>query len=436
MPRKRKRVLSGMRPTGRLHIGHYFGALENWLKLQEQYDCYYFVADWHALTTDYADTSQVAQNRIEIVTDWLAAGLDPQKCTLFVQSWVPEHAELHLLLSMITPLGWLERVPTYKEQLEQLQDRDLHTYGFLGYPLLQTADIVLYGDPRRELFVPVGEDQVPHVELAREIVRRFNAHFGLDVKDELFHPENKTKLAAVLSHIPPKLRPQANTPVSELPSFLRRMLRSYVAEVGYENFLHELKRPRPEDEFKQVFAGRPEAFLVQRQVLREPDVLLTEVPRLPGTDGRKMSKSYNNVIWLSESDDAIREKVRGMVTDPQRVRRSDPGRPEVCPVFAWHQLFSSPETIAWADRECRVAGIGCVDCKKAMVEGLIRWIEPIRARRRQYEAQPERVREILEAGSQKARQVTRKTMRRVREAVFGPAAKRATASQRGAASQS
>ncbi|MCL6481099.1 MAG: tryptophan--tRNA ligase [Firmicutes bacterium] len=432
MATTRKRVLSGMRPTGRLHIGHYFGALENWLKLQEQYDCYYFVADWHALTTDYADTLQVAQHRIEIVTDWLAVGLDPQKCTLFVQSWVPAHAELHLLLSMITPLGWLERVPTYKEQLEQLKDRDLHTYGFLGYPLLQTADIVLYDAD----FVPVGEDQVPHVELAREIVRRFNVNFGLEVKDELFHPENEAKLTAVLRNIPLKLRPQPGTLASELPSFYRRMIRSYVAEVGYENFLHELTRERPEAEFKRVLAGRPEEFLVQRQVLKEPDALLTEVPRLPGTDGRKMSKSYNNVIWLSESDDSIREKVRGMMTDPQRIRRSDPGRPEVCPVFAWHKLFSTPETIAWADRECRVAGIGCVDCKMAMVEGLIRWIEPIRARRQQYEAQPERVREILEEGSSKARQVTQETMGRVRQAVFGSEAKKVVAPQSGAVSQS
>ncbi len=403
MPAKRKRVLSGMRPTGRLHIGHYFGALENWLKLQEQYDCYYFVADWHALTTDYADTSQVAGNRIEIATDWLAAGLDPEKCTMFVQSWVPEHAELHLLLSMITPLGWLERVPTYKEQLEQIKEKDLHTYGFLGYPLLQTADIVIYDAD----FVPVGEDQVPHVELAREIVRRFNAAYG-EVRWQKLSARKREALFG-------SLRDSSSVPCS--PAELHAWMRS----LSLEERLSRLAN----------------ANVSVQRVLVEPDVLLTEVPRLPGTDGRKMSKSYNNVIWLSEPDDSIREKVRGMMTDPQRVRRSDPGRPEVCPVFAWHKLFSSPETIAWADRECRVAGIGCVDCKNAMVDGLIRWIAPIRERRQQYEEKPERVREILEEGSRKARKVARKTMRRVREAVFGAAAKKATvASRSGAATPS
>lgn len=400
---KRKRVLSGMRPTGRLHIGHYFGALENWLKLQEQYDCYYFVADWHALTTDYADTSQVAQNRIEITTDWLAAGLDPQKCTMFVQSWVPEHAELHLLLSMVTPLGWLERVPTYKEQLEQIQDKDLHTYGFLGYPLLQTADIVIYDAD----FVPVGEDQVPHVELAREIVRRFNAAYGQVRWQKLSSRKREALLGS--------LRDSSNAP--HTPAELQAWMRS----LSLEERLSRLAN----------------ANVSVQRVLVEPDVLLTEVPRLPGTDGRKMSKSYNNVIWLSEPDHSIREKVRGMMTDPQRIRRSDPGRPEVCPVFAWHKLFSPPEMIAWADRECRVAGIGCVDCKNAMVDGLIRWIAPIRERRQQYEAQPEQVREILEEGSRKARKVARKTMKRVREAVFSPEAKKVTvASRRGAVTPS
>jgi tryptophanyl-tRNA synthetase len=404
MPAKRKRVLSGMRPTGRLHIGHYFGALANWIQLQEQYDCYYFVADWHALTTDYADASQVAANRIEIATDWLAAGLDPAKCTMFVQSWVPDHAELHLLLSMVTPLAWLERVPTYKEQLEQIKDKDLHTYGFLGYPLLQAADIVIYDAD----FVPVGEDQVPHVELTREIVRRFNAAYGHVRWQKL----PAKKIAALLS--------TAGLAAEHRPdrfAELERLVRSWSLEERLSRLAN--------------------AKVPMQRVLVEPDVLLTEVPRLPGTDGRKMSKSYNNTIWLSESDDAIREKVRGMMTDPQRVRRSDPGRPEVCPVFAWHKLFSPPETIAWADRECRVAGIGCVDCKNAMVEGLLRWIEPIRARRREFEAQPGRVREILEEGSKKARKVTRKTMKRVREAVFGAEARQpAVAAQREAATSS
>lgn len=404
MPAKRKRVLSGMRPTGRLHIGHYFGALANWLRLQEQYDCYYFVADWHALTTDYADASQVAQNRIEIATDWLAAGLDPAKCTLFVQSWVPDHAELHLLLSMVTPLSWLERVPTYKEQLEQIKDKDLHTYGFLGYPLLQAADIVIYDAD----FVPVGEDQVPHVELTREIVRRFNAAYGRVRWQKL----SAKKIAALLNTAEPAVEHGPDR-LAEL----ERLVRSWSLDERLSRLAN--------------------AKVPLQRVLVEPDVLLTEVPRLPGTDGRKMSKSYNNTIWLSEPDDSIREKVRGMMTDPQRVRRHDPGRPEVCPVFAWHKLFSQPDTIAWADHGCRTAEIGCVDCKNKMVQGLIRWIEPIRTRRQKYEAQPGRVREILQEGSKKARKVTRKTMKRVREAVFGAEARQAApAAQREAATPS
>jgi tryptophanyl-tRNA synthetase len=359
----KKRVLSGMRPTGRLHIGHYFGALKNWIKLQDEadaggnftYECFFFVADWHALTTDYADASQVAANTIEIGTDWLAAGLDPEKCTLFIQSQVPEHAELHLLLSMVTPLGWLERVPTYKEQLDQITDKDLHTYGFLGYPLLQTADIVIYDAN----FVPVGEDQVPHVEISREVVRRFNASFArVD--------ESARKLS--LDH---------------------RL--SLLANQG----------------------------LQVEQILREPDVLLTETPRLPGTDGRKMSKSYDNYISLSESDDSIRAKTKVMMTDPARKRRTDKGNPDVCPVFSWHKLFSDPKTIAWSDHGCRTAEIGCIECKAAMADGLIRWIEPVRARRQEYEAQPGRVLEILDAGSKKARAGAQATMARVREAVFG-----------------
>jgi tryptophanyl-tRNA synthetase len=412
-----KRVLSGMRPTGRLHIGHFFGALENWVKLQEEYDCYFFVADWHALTTDYADTSQVAQNSIEIGTDWLAAGLDPEKCTLFVQSQVPEHAELHLLLSMVTPLSWLERVPTYKEQLEQIRDKDLHTYGFLGYPLLQSADIVLYGEPRAELFVPVGEDQVPHVELTREIVRRFNTYFGFKVKDALFHSENEDSLRKALSASGVFL---GSTVKLEYPLksgervYFRSRIRRAAAEAGVANFF-------------EINPGLREWFLYRekRLSLCEPDVLLTETPRLPGTDGRKMSKSYGNYIELGESDESIRAKTKVMMTDPARKRRTDPGNPDVCPVFSWHKLFSTPETIAWSDQGCRTAGIGCIECKAAMADHLIKWIAPIRARRTEYAAHPERVREILAAGSKKAQRVARKTMRRVREAIFGAAPKAA-----------
>ena len=381
-----------MRPTGRLHIGHYFGALSNWVRLQHEYDCFFFVADWHALTTHYADTSQVAQNTLEVATDWLSVGLDPAKCTLFVQSAVPEHAELHLLLSMVIPLGWLERVPTYKEQIEQLRDKDLNTYGFLGYPLLQAADIVIYDAD----MVPVGEDQVPHVELTREIVRRFNAAYGpVDWK--------KAKARSLA-----QLERQLEIPATAAEAKTAAVHERVDAAMRQLSLDHRLS----------LLAN---ADVAMQRVLREPSAMLTETPRLPGTDGRRMAKSYGNAIELGESDDSIRAKVRNMMTDPQRVRRTDPGRPEVCPVFAYHKLFSTPETIAWSDSGCRTAGIGCIECKAAMAEGLIRWIEPIRARRQEYEANPGRVDEILRVGSKKARKAAGKTMRRVREAVFGAA---------------
>ena len=401
MPR-RKRVLSGMRPTGRLHIGHYFGALDNWIKLQEQYDCFYFVADWHALTSDYADTSHIAQNTIEIGIDWLAAGLDPAKCTLFVQSQVPEHAELHLLLSMITPLGWLERVPTYKEQLENVKDKDLHTYGFLGYPLLQTADIVMYGRPDAELFVPVGEDQVPHVEMSREIVRRFNLAYGQLILPNLKDDAAWAGLATstgIFSQVGPRILLLAPNSYQDKPGAIKEAFR------------------RSPLELRGSYLSNGLGMLAD--VLREPQVLLTETPRIPGTDGRKMSKSYDNYIMLSEDDDSIRSKARNMMTDPKRTHRHIPGNPDVCPVFAWHKLFSTPETIAWSDHGCRTAGIGCIECKSAMADNLVRWIEPVRARRQEYEAHPGRVTEILDAGSKMARSVAGETMARVREAVFG-----------------
>lgn len=323
----KKRVLSGMRPTGRLHVGHLVGALENWIKLQDRYQCYYFVADWHALTTHYADTSLVTENTLQMVIDWLAVGLDPEKAVFFVQSRVPEHAELHLLFSMITPLGWLERVPTYKEQREQIRDRDLSTYGFLGYPVLQAADILMY----KAQFVPVGEDQVPHVELTREIARRFNTTY------------------------------------------------------------------------KKVFP--------------EPEALLTETPRVPGLDGRRMSKSYGNTIELGDDPDTLRRKVATMLTDPQRIHRSDPGRPEICPVFGYHRRYSPTNIIKRVDEECRTAQIGCVDCKALMATHLIPVLEPMRQRRRGYEARPEQVWDILEAGTKKAQRFARRTMQQVREAM-------------------
>jgi tryptophanyl-tRNA synthetase len=395
-----------MRPTGRLHIGHYFGALQNWIRLQNdpQYECFFFIADWHALTSDYADTSQVAQNSIEIATDWLAAGLDPDKCTMFVQSLVPEHSELHLLLSMVTPLGWLERVPTYKEALDNIKDKDLHTYGFLGYPVLQTADIVMYGDPESELVVPVGEDQVSHIELSREIVRRFDFFYGLAVKSELFDSQNKKSLVSLLN----KIGWPVNAAGSPEPVTLERVqtaVRKHAAETGLENFMGAI--------------GDLRRFISLTSVLREPDHMLTHTPRIPGTDGRKMSKSYGNFISLSESDESIRAKTKVMVTDPARKRRSDPGDPDKCPAYDWHKLFSPKETLDWAASGCRTAGIGCIECKAAMADHLIKWIEPVRQRRKDYEESPQHVLDILDTGSHRARMVAQQTMDRVREAVFG-----------------
>jgi tryptophanyl-tRNA synthetase len=381
-----------MRPTGRLHLGHYFGALENWLKLQDEYDCFFFVADWHALTTHYEDTSSVAENTLQVAIDWLSVGLDPEKSTLFIQSAVLEHAELHLLLSMITPLSWLERVPTYKEQIENLKERDLGTYGFLGYPLLQAADIVMYSEPRQGLLVPVGEDQVPHVELTREVVRRFNTAF-FEVKKE---PSEKQMVA-----LRQTLDLTSDPSLASISDEWKKMLAS----------LHR----SPIDYRQSVFAN---AGIRIEENLVEPQPLLTATPRLPGLDGRRMAKSYGNAVWLSDSPDDVRTKVRNMLTDPQRVKRTDPGRPEICPVFAWHKLFSPAATVARVDQECRTAAIGCVDCKKLMAENLVTWIEPVQARRREFEAHPKRVWDILDAGGKKAHASARRTMKRVRNAIF------------------
>ncbi len=395
-----------MRPTGRLHLGHYFGALQNWLKLQEEYECFFFVADWHALTTHYEDTSSVAENTLQVAMDWLSVGIDPAKATLFIQSDILEHAELHLLLSMITPLSWLERVPTYKEQIENLKDHDLGTYGFLGYPLLQSADIVIYDAD----LVPVGEDQVPHVELTREVVRRFNHFTGVRLHEEnVREPANEQFVAALVSFCTNYYRvsPPAwgSGPVPEATiEWLRRAIVKTVQEIGFENVLKSNRG------FKRLVKFKP--------VLAEPAPQLTETPRLPGTDGRRMAKSYGNAIWLSDPPDEIRNKVRNMMTDPQRQRRTDPGRPEVCPVFAWHKLFSPPDVIAWSDHGCRTAGIGCIECKAAMADNLVKWIEPVQARRKEFEAHPEKVWDILDAGGKKAHQAARRTMKRVRNAIF------------------
>ncbi len=439
----RKRVVSGMRPTGRLHIGHYFGALQNWVRLQEagrtgadkgdgftpgqagaqhaaplqeargEYECFYFVADWHALTSDYADTSAVAQNTVEITTDYLAAGLDPEKSVIFQQSSVPEHAELHLLLSMVTPLGWLERVPTYKEQIENVTNKDLHTYGFLGYPTLQTADIVIYSEEGVPLFVPVGEDQVSHVELSREIVRRFNFLNGLVVDERLRdkNPIERTIVARIAGVLrDPELNLQPDTfPLSDdaWSAYCSRF-KFRVSEMGFENARHALSAAHLRD-----------GLFIIKQILTEPDHQLTKTPRIPGLDGRKMSKSYGNAITMSETDEEIRKKTKVMKTDPARQRRTDPGNPDVCPVYDWHKLFSTVETLEWAAAGCRSAGIGCIECKAKMADGLITWIAPVRERRVEYEKHPRRVLEILDAGSKRARVEAVKTMERVREAVFG-----------------
>jgi tryptophanyl-tRNA synthetase len=326
----RKRVLSGMRPTGKLHLGNYVGALENWVRMQDEYQCFFCIVDWHALTTDYADTSHVKENSVEVMFDWLAAGLNPEKSVIFIQSHVPAHAELHLLLSMITPLGWLERVPTYKEQRENIKDKDLGTYGFLGYPVLMAADILLY----KANAVPVGEDQVAHVELARELVRRFNG----------FYPATKP-------------------------------------------------------------------------VFPEPQSILTPAAKLPGTDGRKMSKSYGNQILLADPEPVVRQKLKTMVTDPARVRRSDPGNPDVCPVGDLHKLFSSRETMSKVYDGCRSAGIGCIECKSWAADSLVQILNPIQERRKKFEDNPQLAWDILEDGTKRAKAAAAETMNDVRAAM-------------------
>ena len=359
-----------MRPTGRLHIGHYFGALENWVNLQNdsQYECFFFVADWHALTSDYANTYPVAQNTIEIATDWLATGLDPEKCKMFIQSSVPEHAELSLLLSMVTPLSWLERVPTYKEALENIKGKDLHTFGFLGYPVLQTADIVMYGQLDQPLIVPVGEDQVAHLELGREIVHHCNLYFGeFKLNDELRSAKALLSITVDWLQIPTGRIRIDNLPLPDGQwNELKRLVRNRALEIGNSN-AQDILRRKIENSSERIALP---VFEIIR-VLSLPEALLTHSPRIPGTDGRKMSKSYGNFIALSESDESIRTKSRAMITDPARKRRTDPGNPDVCPVYDWHKLFSPSETQVWVVEGCRSAGIGCIECNTAMADNLI-----------------------------------------------------------------
>ncbi len=384
-PPQRPRILSGMRPTGKLHLGNLVGALQNWVKLQDDYDSFHFVADWHMLTTGYENTLDLHQDTWEMVTDWLACGLDPAKATFFVQSRLPEHAELHLLFSMVTPLGWLERVPTYKEQLENIRDHDINTYGFLGYPLLQAADILMY----KANAVPVGEDQVPHVELTREVARRFNQVFG--------------KL---------QLKKRSDAEWIAWGTGIRNLTRPPNGKA--EQFIHE-NYQRASLDVRAEYLNRDVGIL--EPIFPEPDALLTSAPRLPGTDGRKMSKSYGNAIFLTDAPEVVSKKLATMVTDPARKRRSDPGNPEVCPVFDLHKIFSAQETIDRVNRECRTAEIGCVDCKKLAAGHLNAFLAPIQERRKPYEQNPQKVWDILEDGTERARKVAQKTMAEVRKAV-------------------
>jgi len=396
-PAAARRVLSGMRPTGRLHLGNYHGALRNWVELQYQYECFFFVADWHMLTTGYEDTSRLQEHIKDILIDWLAAGLNPGVATLFIQSQVPEHAELHLLLSMITPLGWLERVPTFKDQQEQLKDRDLATYGFLGYPLLQSADILIY----RAAYVPVGEDQVAHVELTRETARRFNHLYGRE-------PDFEEKVERAVKSLGGR-----NT------TSYRQLRRKY-QETGDSESL-ERARAVVHSNTRITVADRERllGFLEGTGVtiLPEPQVLLTATPRVPGLDGRKMSKSYDNMIGLREEPDSIVKKMRAMQTDPARARRTDPGDPEKCPVWDLHKIYSNEATRSWVNEGCRSAGIGCLDCKQKVIDKVVEEVTEMRRRAQEFEENPELVRGIVAEGAEKAREAARQTLDEVRRAM-------------------
>ena len=392
-----KRVLSGMRPTGQLHLGHYHGVLKNWVKLQHEYECFFFVADWHALTTSYEDTAIISETVYDLVVDWLSVGINPGEATLFIQSRVPEHAELHLLLSMITPISWLERVPTYKDQQEKLKERDLSTYGFLGYPLLQAADILIYKAGN----VPVGEDQVAHIELAREVARRFNYLYGRE-------PGFEAKAEAA------------------------------IAKMGKRNtkLYHELRKRYQEDgDF--VALEKAQAFLEAQQsialgdlerlrgylegggrvILPEPQALLTPESKMPGLDGEKMSKSYNNTISLREAPESVRQKLRTMPTDPARVRRTDPGDPAKCPVWKYHEIYSSEEVKKWVQSGCRDASIGCLECKQPVIDEVLKEQAPIRERSQEFVRDPDTVRAIIDEGCEAARSVARETLDDVRQAM-------------------
>ncbi len=391
------RVLSGMRPTGSLHLGHYHGVLKNWVKLQSEYECLFFAADWHALTTNYDNPEIIEKSVWDMIIDWLAAGVDPSQATLFIQSRVPEHAELHLLLSMMTPLGWLERVPTYKEQQEKLSQKDLSTYGFLGYPLLQSADILIY----RANLVPVGEDQLPHIEMTREVARRFNHLYGRE----------------------PGFEAKAEAAVKKMGSKKAKLydeLRVRYQQDGDAEAL-EAGRALLEDTQNLSLGDRERLFGYLegggKMILSEPQSLLTEASKMPGLDGQKMSKSYANTITLREDTDSVNRKIRTMPTDPARIRRTDPGDPDKCPVWQLHQVYSDAQTKDWVQQGCRSAGIGCIECKGPVIEAVLEEQKPMQERAQQYIEDPTLVRNIIADGCERARKLAQETMREVREAM-------------------
>ncbi len=393
----KQRVLSGMRPTGQLHLGHYHGVLKNWLELQQEYECFFFIADWHALTTEYDDPAIIEKSVWDMVIDWLAVGVNPGAAKLFIQSRVPEHAELHLLLSMSTPLSWLERVPSYKDQQEKLTNKDLTTYGFLGYPLLQTADIIMY----KAGFVPVGEDQVAHVELAREVVRRFNNLYGKE-------PDFEEKVEQALKKMGKK------------NARLYHDMRKHYQEQGDSQAL-EKARALLESQ-QNISIGdreRLNGYLdgIGKAIFPEPQALLTPASKMPGLDGQKMSKSYGNTISLRENPSVVEDKLRKMPTDPARVRRTDPGEPGKCPVWSLHEVYSDQDVRDWVVEGCTSAGIGCLDCKKPLIEAVLKEQSPIRERAEEYVNDPETVRGIIADGCEAARDVARETMEEVRDAM-------------------
>ncbi len=391
------RVLSGMRPTGQLHLGHYHGVLKNWVSLQQTFDCFFFVADWHALTTHYEDSGIIAASVWDMVIDWLAAGVNPGSAQLFIQSQVPEHAELHLLLSMVTPLGWLERVPSYKDQQERLRGRDLATYGFLGYPLLQGADILIYGADK----VPVGEDQVAHVELTREIARRFNHIYGREDGYEDAAEAAIKKMGKKNARL------------------YRQLLKRYQEQGDHEAVAVARALLAEQQNLAISDQERLLGFLEGggRMILTEPEALLTPASKMPGLDGQKMSKSYNNTISLREPPVAVQEKLRTMPTDPARVRRTDPGNPDICPVWQLHAVYSSDEVRDWVREGCTSAGIGCLDCKQPIIDSVLAELQPVQERAREFEADPGRVRAIINDGAEAARAVARTTLEEVRAAM-------------------